>query len=218
MNLRSILVAVLLPLGALAQTGDAGLAPTAPDTEASASSQKAYFASLKVGLFEPTSALKGSAFGGLELGYFPGWLDQHLALALEGDLYRPALSSSISSPQLTFGGQTASGAYRLTEREAAVLLSAQYYFSEVLGGLGPYVGAGPGYYWHQAKTTAFGTTNTETEGSLGLQVLAGAQYRLGPGSAFLEFHYHWTQVDFLATGKANVGGLLAFSLGYRVAF
>lgn len=201
MNLRSILVALLLlPCASLAQP-----APAA-------------FVGLKAGLFEPTSSLKGSAFGGIEVGYFPGWLDQRLALALEGDLYRPALSSTVESPQLTFGDQTASGAFRLTERQLAVLLSAEYYFPEVLSRLSPYAGAGPGLYVHQAKTTAFGTTNTETETSVGFQLLAGAQYLIGPGAAFLELHYHWTQVDFLATGKANVGGLLAFSLGYRFRF
>ncbi len=56
----------------------------------------------------------------------------------------------------------------------------------------------------------------EKEGTVGFQLLGGAELRLGPGGLFLEAHYHFTNVDFLTTGNVNVGGFLAASLGYRL--
>lgn len=205
-TVRSLVIALLLPCAALAQ----GLQDT--------SQGPTYFAGAKVGYFQPTSDYKGSAFGGLELGIFPGWLDHHLALALEGDLYRPTLSSSVTSAQLTYGGTTASGAFFQQDRELSLMLSAEYFLSPVWQSLTPYAGVGLGVYGHQVKTTAFGLTNTEKETSLGAQALVGAQYGVGPGAAFVELHYQWSKLDFLSTGSAAVGGLLAFSLGYRVGF
>ena len=65
-------------------------------------------------------------------------------------------------------------------------------------------------------TQSFGSTYIETEGKLGFQLQAGADYQLGPGAAFLEFRYHFTNVDFVATDNANVGGFLALGAGYRL--
>jgi hypothetical protein len=78
------------------------------------------------------------------------------------------------------------------------------------------VGAGPGLYLHQATAQAFGANTVEKEGTLGFQLLGGAELRLGPGGLFLEAHYHFTRVGFLTTGSVNVGGLLAAGLGYRL--
>lgn len=171
---------------------------------------------LKGGYFLPGSKLGGAAFGALELGYITPLLGHHLAFTLEGDFYRPALSGSVSSPQLTVNGTTASGAYRLTDREIAVLLFVEYRFAP-FGRFSPYVGVGPGLYLHQAKTTAFDSTNTEQEGNVGAQAMLGVDYRVGPGALLLEAQYHFSRVDFRTTGKANVGGFL-IGLGYRFMF
>ncbi len=172
----------------------------------------------KVGFFKSTSSLNGAAYVGVEVGYITPLLEHKLAIMLEGTWYRPALNGATPSPQLTINGSTADPSYRLSERQFAALLSLVYRADDLVPRLVPYGGLGPGLYIHKSTATAFGTTNTETEGSLGFQLLAGAEYALGPGGAFLEIHYHFTRVDFLTTGNANVGGFLAASLGYRFVF
>jgi len=172
----------------------------------------------KLGFFKSTSGLEGASYIGAEVGYLTPLLDHRLAVVLEGSWYRPATSGSAPSPQLTINGTTADSSYRVTERQFAFLLSLVYRFQDVLPKFTPYGGLGPGFYLHRSTATAFGTTNSETEGAVGFQLLGGGEYVLGPGAAFLEVHYHFTRVDFVTTGNANVGGFLAGGLGYRFRF
>lgn len=170
----------------------------------------------KIGFFKTTTPLAGAFYAGLELGYVLPALDHKLALVLEGNWHQPAVSGAVSDPQLTPpGGTAADGSYRLVEREMAVLLSAVYRFTGLFTAFVPYVGAGPGFYYHVDRITAFGSSTVESEGTFGFQAVAGGELHLGPGALFVELHYHFTNIDFLSTGKVNVGGFLAAGLGYR---
>ncbi|HYI01389.1 hypothetical protein [Hyalangium sp.] len=166
----------------------------------------------KVGFFKSTTPLEGAPYFALEAGYVTPLLHRRLAIVLEGSFHQPKVSGTLRDPQLTLGDDP----YSLTEREIAFLLSAVYRFEGALGSITPYAGAGPGLYLHQATTQAFGATTVEKEGTLGFQLLGGAELRLGPGGLFLEAHYHFTRVGFLTTGQVNVGGFLAAGLGYRL--
>lgn len=166
----------------------------------------------KLGFFKSTTPLAGAPYLALEVGYVTPLLNRRLAIVVEGNLHQPKVSGTLSDPLLTRGDEQ----YQLTEREIAFMLSAVYRFEGALGSITPYAGAGPGLYLHQATAQAFGATTVEKEGTVGLQLLGGAELRLGPGGLFLEAHYHFTRVDFLTTGKVNVGGFLAASLGYRL--
>ena len=168
----------------------------------------------KLGLFEPTSRLSGAFFLGLEAGYVTPALGDRLAVVLEVDWVRPRASGNTVDPRLVGND----GAYSLGNAEVGVLLSAVYRLEEILPGLTPYGGLGPGLYFHRTASNAFGNQYLETEGRLGFQMMAGADYTVGPGAAFVEFRYHFTRVDFLATGDANVGGFLALGGGYRFRF
>ena len=168
----------------------------------------------KLGLFEPTSRLSGAFFLGIEAGYVTPALDDHLAVVLEVDWVRPRASGSVTDPRVVAGD----GAYNLGNAEVGLLLSAVYRFEDVILGLTPYGGFGPGVFFHRTVTQAFQNTYTETEARVGLQIMAGADYTLGPGAAFVEFRYHFSKVDFKATGNANVGGFLALGAGYRLRF
>jgi hypothetical protein len=148
----------------------------------------------------------------LEVGYVTPLLERRLAIVVEGHFHQPKVSGTLSDPQLTLGDQD----YRLTEREIALLLSAVYRFEGALGAVTPYAGLGPGLYLHQATAQGFGATTVEKEGTVGFQLLGGAELHLGPGGLFLEAHYHFTRVGFLTTGNVNIGGFLAASLGYRL--
>ena len=168
----------------------------------------------KFGLFEPTSRLSGALFLGLEAGYVLPALDDRLAVVLEVDWVRPRASGSVADPRLVAGD----GAYNLGNAEVGVLLSAIYRLEDLLPGLTPYGGLGPGLFFHRTATQAFQNTYVETEGRLGFQLLGGADYVIGPGAVFGEIRYHFTRVDFVATGSSNVGGFLALGLGYRLRF
>lgn len=186
-------------------------APATPPAEPSSEGDSILLAP-KVGFFKSTTPLGGAPFFALEAGYVTPLLDRRLAIVAEVNFHQPKTSGTLSDPNLTLGEQE----YRLTEREIAILLSAVYRFEGALGSITPYVGAGPGLYLHQATAQAFGANTVEKEGTLGFQLLGGAELRLGPGGLFLEAHYHFTKVGFLTTGNVNVGGFLAAGLGYRL--
>ncbi|MGZ6143717.1 MAG: outer membrane protein [Myxococcales bacterium] len=207
--MKSLLIAVsLVSTAALAQARTQAVTP--PEKP-----QKGRFMlAPKVGLFEPTSRLSGAFFAGLEAGYLTPALDDHLAIVFELDWIRPKASGAATDPRLG----TADPAYSLGNSEFGVLLSAVYRVEDIILGLTPYGGLGPGFYYHRTATNAFGNQYIETEGRIGFQMMAGADYTLGPGAAFVEFRYHFTRVDFLSTGSTNVGGFLALGAGYRLRF
>ena len=168
----------------------------------------------KLGLFEPTSRMSGAFFVGVEAGYLTPALDDKLAIVVEVDWVRPRAAGSITDPRVVSAGET----YPLGNSEVCVLLSAVYRAEGLVPLFTPYGGLGPGLFYHRTATNAFGSTYIETESRVGLQALAGGDLQLGPGSAFVEFRYHFSKVDFLSTGSANVGGFLALGAGYRLRF
>jgi len=202
----------LLILLALAQTpAPSKTTPTPTQETAAAAAQEPggrILLAPKLGFFKTTTPLSGAFFLGAEAGYLTPLLGNRLAIVAEFNFHQPQVSGALSDPQLP-----ADAPYTLTEREMAILLSAVYRFE---GTLTPYVGAGPGLYLHRAKAVAFGSTYTETEGTVGFQLLGGLEYKLGPGGLFAEVHYHFTRVGFLTTGDVNIGGFLAASVGYRL--
>jgi hypothetical protein len=231
----TFILGMLLPAVALAQTPAATPAAPAPAPQVAAppattaapapkktdvvappaKAQKGRFlVAPKFGLFEPTSRLSGAFFAGIEAGYLTPALDDHLAVVLEVDWVRPRASGAVADPRVVAGD----GAYNLGNAEVGVLFSAVYRFEDIVLGLTPYGGLGPGFFFHRTATQAFQNTYVETEGRLAFQMMAGADYTLGPGAAFVEFRYHFSKVDFLATGNTNVGGFLALGLGYRLRF
>jgi hypothetical protein len=168
----------------------------------------------KVGFFKSTTPLGGAPFFAVEAGYVTPLLGRRLAIVAEVGFHQPKTSGTLDDPNFTLEDQE--HAYQLTEREIAILLSAVYRFEGALGSITPYAGIGPGLYLHQATSQAFGATTVEKEGTLGFQLLGGAELRLGPGGLFLEAHYHFTNVGFVTTGSVNIGGFLAAGVGYRL--
>jgi hypothetical protein len=199
-----------LPVLALLVLAQAPATP--PVAQPSESEGDSILLAPKVGFFKSTTPLGGAPFFALEAGYVTPLLERRLAIVAEAHFHQPKVSGTLSDPNLTLGDEE----YQLTEREIAILLSAVYRFEGALGSITPYAGAGPGLYLHQATAQAFGAQTVEKEGTVGFQLLGGAELRLGPGSLFLEAHYHFTKVGFLTTGSVNVGGFLAAGLGYRL--
>jgi len=173
----------------------------------------------KVGFYKTTTSLSGAFYGALEVGYALPVMNRQLAVVLEGSWQRPGLAGTLSSSQLGYGGVTPDAGFKLAEQQVSFLLSGVYRARiPAVSGLTAYGGLGPGLYLHTATVDAFGNRYVEYEPSIGFQLLAGGEYAAGPGSAFLELHYHFTQIDLATTGAVNAGGFLAAGAGYRFAF
>lgn len=183
-------------------------------TAAAQNAGPSFFVAPKVGVFKSTTDLPFSFYAAAEVGVVTPLLDRRLALVVEGSWHRPVLVGDLTEAQLSGG----SGGFGMAERQVAVMLSAVYRMPVGPPGLTLYGGAGPGAYHHHVRTTAFGSTHIETQLTFGAQALVGGEYKLGPGGLFAEAHYHFTQIDFLTTGPATVGGFLALSAGYRLLF
>jgi opacity protein-like surface antigen len=169
----------------------------------------------KLGFFKTTTSMSGAFYAGLEAGVITPLLDKKLGVVFEANWHRPNQAGALSSPQLTAGDAS----YSMKTDELALMLSAIYRQPELLvKELTVYGGLGPGMFLHKVTSEAFGSTYTETSTTFGLQLLAGAEYQLGPGGAFLELRYHYTGVDMTITGQSNLGGFLAAGLGYRLKF
>jgi hypothetical protein len=233
MHRIAIALAVLLSFAARAQEtpapapalpAPAALAPAAP-TPAPAPLPEAHdvaarpavptlYLAPKLGALIPTSRLKTAFFAGLEAGYVPHVLDGALSVQLDLSWTRPKGSGTLSDPQLRVADST----WQLGEAQFGVQLSAVYRFRGALERLTPYLGGGPGLFWHRAAITAFAENSMETEAKLGLQALGGAELNgLGPGLAFLEAQYRLARVDFVSTGFTSLGGV-ALAGGYRLTF
>ena len=111
-----------------------------------------------------------------------------------------------------------SGAYDYTLGEDLVRLSLllSYRFLPATSAFNAYVGVAPQLALQRAETTAFNLLTTETATRFGVGGLAGAQYRLGPGSIWFEAGYAWVPVAHRVTGDSSVS-TVTLALGYRVS-
>ena len=207
-------IALSLLLSSAAFTGSARAAKAAPQEVAARQQEPSVTLAPKVGLFVPTSSLSSAVYLGLEAGWVTPLFDRRLTAVVELGWTRPRGAGVLVDPRLVGG---AGGEYTLGNAEVGILLSAVYRFVEAAAGLTPYAGAGPGLYFHRTTINAFGSRQTETEARFGLQLLGGAELRMGPGALFGELRYHFTRVDFLITGNRNVGGFVLPALGYRLS-
>jgi hypothetical protein len=211
------------PAPAPALPAPAALAPAAPSPapaplpearDAARPAAPTLYLAPKLGAFIPTSRLKTALFTGVEAGYVPPVLDGALSVQLDLSWTRPKGTGTLSDPQLRVADST----WQLGEAQFGVQLSAVYRFRGALDRLTPYLGGGPGLFWHRAAITAFAENSMEREAKLGLQALGGAELNgLGPGLAFLEAQYRLARVDFVSTGFTSLGGV-ALAGGYRLTF
>ncbi len=99
---------------------------------------------------------------------------------------------------------------------------ARYRFLPMTRPYNAYAGAGPRVLL--MKTTVNGTSgdgslgeNTQTETRFGAQLVAGGEYRLGPGAVLAELVLGIGSIDGLITGQSSASALSVL-LGYRLRF
>ncbi len=127
-------------------------------------------------------------------------------------------SNAASAPSAPCVSMPSSGAYEYTLGEDVVRLSLllSYRFLPASSAFNAYVGVAPQLALQRAETTAFNLLTTETATRFGVGGLAGAQYRLGPGSIWLEAGYAWVPVGHRVTGDASIS-TVTLAIGYRVS-
>jgi hypothetical protein len=168
----------------------------------------------RVGLTVPTSKLGAMVVGGLALDYALPVMNGQLVVALDGSITRPSHDGSISDPRV--GG---SGNYDIGVTEFKLGLDLIYRIFGPTQSLVPFVGAGP--VLHMLRTTATNGfapgENTAQDTRMGFEVLAGADYRVGPGYVLGEARLVYSGLDHLFTGDSNAGNVM-ISAGYRLVF
>jgi opacity protein-like surface antigen len=127
-------------------------------------------------------------------------------------------SNAANAPSAPCVSMPSSGAYDYTLGEDVVRLSLllSYRFLPASSAFNAYVGVAPQLALQRAETTAWNLLTTETATRFGVGGLAGAQYRLGPGSVWLEAGYAWVPVGHRVTGDASIS-TVTLALGYRVS-
>lgn len=164
----------------------------------------------KLGVWVPTSRLKSALYTALQADVQTPVGGGALSVGLELSWTRPKYAGALSDPQL----RTADTSVELGASQFGFTLLGIWRFGAPVEGLVPYLGGGPGLYVHRVASTAFGENTLEKESKLGLALLGGAEYTVGPGAAFLELQGRLARVDFVLTGFTSLGGLGA-SAGYR---
>jgi hypothetical protein len=118
------------------------------------------------------------------------------------------------------------GAYSFHLDEQALLIGVPitYRFFAPDQAFTPYAGVLPEVFLLGTKTTSFGLSNTQGDVRFGVAVLLGGQYRVGPGSLFLDLAFQYAGLGakdptsgLSLTGASNLGAFTA-AVGYRMGF
>lgn len=186
-----------------------------------------------VGLAIPTNAFGLGPDMGVEVGgrlrIGPG----AFTFALRGTWHRNSLTISSATPCAPMGSGVSNanaapaspcvstpttGAYTSTLDEDVVRVSLPltYRFLAPSSAFNAYAGVAPQLVLQRAESIAWNLSTIETATSFGVAGLAGAMYRLGPGSLWLEALYAWSPVNHRATGDSSLSNV-TLAIGYRVS-
>jgi hypothetical protein len=127
-------------------------------------------------------------------------------------------SNAAAAPEAPCVSSPPGGAYdySLSEDVVRVSLPLSYRFLRASSAFNAYVGVAPQLVLQRAETTAWNLLTTETATRFGVGGFLGAQYRLGPGSLWLEAGYAWSPVKHRVTGDSSIS-TVTLALGYRIA-
>jgi opacity protein-like surface antigen len=199
----TILAAALAGSTARAETGDAWTVGIAP----------------RVALAVPTGGLGPGPEGALEIDFALPVLDRRLLLALDTSYARPSHDGGGSDATHLPGN----GDYTYTIQEQELKLGFDgvfRLFSDVSGKrLVPYGGLGVLVHMLRSKeTTSLAPgTNTNQDTHAGFELLAGVDYRLGPGFVLGDARFAYSGLGHTLTGDSNAGNV-TIGVGYRIVF
>ena len=166
----------------------------------------------RLGVTVPTSDLDAMAVAGLGIDYAIG--GGQVVIALDGSITRPSFDGAVSDPRV--GGDAT---YDIDVTELKVGIDAIYRIFGPERRLVPFVGAGPILHMLRTEeTTSFAPGENEAEDTnVGMEIVGGADYRLGPGYVLGEARLVMSNLNHLFTGNTNAGNVM-ISAGYRLVF
>ena len=212
----SLLLLVLLS----ASPREIPTAPSEPKARAAAEVRppSSFALTPKLGFATSPGGLGTSVFLGAELLIFMSEKQRDLAVALEASYSGPSLKGQLQDASLTSNRLD----YALDTNLLTLAALVHYsYRLRPVAGLSLHGAAGPQLtrIWASESVGFGGTAATTPAGSeaatrLGLTVLAGASYRLGPGELLGELHVSYLPVSFRTSGEVSAGGV-GLLAGYR---
>lgn len=169
----------------------------------------------RVGVAIPTSKLGAFVIGGVQIDYVPSFASHRVMLGLDLSLTRPGYDGSVMDPRIP-GGM---GTYAVHETEGVVAVTVAYRFASADHRVVPWLGAGPLLHLLQTveSTSLAPGNNTAISTELGVEVLGGADVRLGPGFLVGGVRYAYSRLAHPLTGSTNAGEV-SLELGYRLVF
>ena len=146
-----------------------------------------------------------------------------LVVGLDASLTQPSYSSTVMDSRIPGGMAT----YGIQQTELLVGATIQYRIP-ASAKLVPRVGLGPALHMlktnetiHMLKTNettnAAPGNNTAQQTKLGLEALAGVDYRVGPGYLAGDLRLIYSGLNTPLTGSSNAGNI-GLAVGYRIVF
>jgi len=214
MRARILCLLLCLPLPAAAEE-PATAAATQPGPAPAADPR--FDVAPRIGVLIPTSDYRTFVAGGLELGYALPVRRRRIIVAFDFMGTRPTARAHVVDPRLPTGAP-----YEVTLKETELVfgLMGVFRFFPAERRLVPYAGIGPVLYAVQVtQEAAFAPALANREGAtkVGVGLVGGTDFRLGPGRLFAEVRFLYSAVDHRLTGDVNLGNV-ALSLGYRFLF
>lgn len=167
----------------------------------------------RLGFALPTSKLGANVGGGLEVDVAVA-MQGKLVVGVDASLTQPSYSSTAMDSRIPGGMAT----YDIHQTELLVGATIQYRIP-ASAKLVPRVGLGPAL--HMLKTNETNNiapgNNTAQQTKLGLEALAGVDYKAGPGYVAGDLRLIYSGLDTPLTGSSNAGNI-GLAVGYRIVF
>jgi hypothetical protein len=187
--------------------------------EARAHSGAIIGAKVGAGVGKPWSEFGATPVFELELGYVLPPLHRSVGVFLSGQYVQPGIDGVTSPADARLPG-SGLASYQITQQQLVLSLGGMYRFDVGSRLIMPYAGLGGRLYMLRTNTTgkvdgqSFGE-NHETQSRVGLLLLGGAEFYLGPGAVLAEVSFSWPKLNGYVLRDTNLG-TWALSLGYRL--
>jgi len=157
----------------------------------------------------------------LELEYLlplPKPVNHSLGLFASAGYTQPKTDGSEGEPDPRLPGDGVLK-YEVTQQQVMLSFGALYRIPVGLDFMMPYGGVGARVYMQKSKVTASGGgesfgENDETQTDVGLLVLGGVDFFLGPGALLAEIQFGYAGLDGFVMRNTNTGAL-NIAVGYR---
>lgn len=173
----------------------------------------------RVGVYIPglVNRMDPHVLVGIEAGVLLPFAERRLAIVADVHYAPPGAGAQLTDPRI--GDSGGPWTYHMTTEQLFTSLGLVFRLFPPGSMLVPYVGASGRLYFLRTTVDGDGAgqpfgTNTEQSMQGGFGVWLGGELRLGPGAAFVEAEFGWSDLPHRITGATSTSAL-AITLGYR---